>query len=143
MATKNKATSPKKPASPIKAAKGQSSAGSNKTLAEELRLHGLALTEHSAALRAHATAMATGSAVNTDAIVNNCISMAANGAGYGDDTPFSAIPLDPNDMNDCLNSGLDLAGTQYEYTTDSISSSSTPRKLRVDGHNRYLAAHSS
>jgi hypothetical protein len=80
------------------------------------------------------------SRAETDAIVDSCIAAAAPGRPYNDSTPLSSIPVHPDDLNGCLNDGLDLVDP-FRYTSGTISSSWTVKMLKTDAYNRYVASH--
>ena len=84
--------------------------------------------------------MGAAAVVDTDAVVDGCIENAAPGRPYDDTTPLSSIPVRPDDLNNCLNSALDLV-EPYRYTSGVIQSAWTVGLLKTDANHRYLASH--
>jgi hypothetical protein len=117
----------------------------------ELRKYRIALGEHTIALQLHQSAMreqiailqriAIAAPFSTDPIVQSCIAKAAQpGAPFTDDSKLNGIPVEPDDLIKCLNKGLTLTDP-YRYTSGQIDGAWTVRKLKSEGHNRYLACH--
>jgi hypothetical protein len=81
------------------------------------------------------------SRAQTDAIVEGCIDNAASpGAVYDDGTQLKSIPVRPDDLNGCLNSGLDLVNP-YRYTSGVILPTWTVLMLKTDAYNKYYFSH--
>jgi hypothetical protein len=99
-----------------------------------------AVTPPGLARLAAAPAAARLSRSQTDAIVDGCIAAAAPGRPYNDTTPLKSIPVRPDDLNQCLNDGLDLV-TPYRYTSGIILDTWKVKMLKTDAYNRHVVSH--